>query len=324
TVLVFGSNPMYELPAALGFEAALSRGAYLITFSAFPDETAQLSDMVLPVRLPLEDWGDVPTETPPAVTIRQPFLQPLYGSQSFWDILLTLGRELGISGWPGGSFEDVVREAAMHLPGIDGADPARAWTELRAKGFWQAQPTQRKLALAPNANPARWQPAQFAGDPSAYPYFLHVFEHNSLDAGSGANLPWMQALPDPITSVVWETWVEVSPKHGFAEGDILRVQTPQGAAELPAYVNPAAPPDVISIPLGQGHKAYGRYAQGRGINALDLLTPLRDGTGGLAYSATRARVVPTGRNIKLSKFEGDVLAYQIPGKEVLEVQYGAK
>ncbi|HLG71412.1 MAG TPA: molybdopterin-dependent oxidoreductase [Chloroflexota bacterium] len=324
TVLVYDSNPVYELPAALGFAGALGKAGFVASFTSFPDETAEQADLVLPPRLPLEDWGDSLAESLPAVTIRQPIVQPLYDNRSFWDTLLDLGRRLQLPSWPAGTFQEAIRNAARTLPGINSGDFEKSWTELRAKGFWSG-PAGASRPSSSASGMAQWSEPQFAGDASSFPYYLQVFPHNSLGDGRAANLPWMQALPDPVTSVVWESWVEVSPKLGFKEGDMARVDTTQGSVDLPVYVNPAAPPDVLSIPLGQGHRAYGRYAQDRGVNPLDLLAPLADTTtGALAYSATRARISPTGRRIQLSKFEGDVPAYQIPGKEVLEVRYGAK
>ncbi len=74
------------------------------------------------------------------------------------------------------------------------------------------------------------------------------------------------------------------------------------------------------MPLGQGHTAYGRWAEHRGVNPLALLPPLVDeATGAPAYAATRARLVKTGRRQAVPKFEGTVPAYQLPGQEVLQV-----
>jgi menaquinone reductase, molybdopterin-binding-like subunit len=89
---------------------------------------------------------------------------------------------------------------------------------------------------------------------------------------------------------------------------------------LRIYVHPAAPPTVLGMPLGQGHTAYGRWAQSRGVNPTDLLAPLADqATGALAYGATRARLIKTGRRVALPKLEGTVPAYQLPDAPVLEV-----
>jgi molybdopterin-containing oxidoreductase family iron-sulfur binding subunit len=54
---------------------------------------------------------------------------------------------------------------------------------------------------------------------------------------------------------------------------------------------PGLHPDLIAIPIGQGHRAYGRYARGRGVNPLVLLGPNFDRrSGSLATGGTRVRV----------------------------------
>ena len=86
------------------------------------------------------------------------------------------------------------------------------------------------------------------------------------------------------------------------------------------YVSPAAPPEVVAIPLGQGHAGFGRWADGRGVNPLNLLAPLADAaTGALAYGSTRVRLTRTGRHMALPKFEGIAPARQLPGQEVVKV-----
>jgi anaerobic selenocysteine-containing dehydrogenase len=163
----------------------------------------------------------------------------------------------------------------------------------------------------------------FEGSEQDYPYALVVFPHASLGEGRGAALPWLQAAPDPLTSVVWQTWVELNPRLanrlGLAEGDVVALESSQGRIEALVYVHPAAPPDVLGVPLGQGHR-FGRWAAGRGANPMQLIAPLADtGSGGLAYAATRVRLTPTGRRVGLPKLEGDVPAYQLPGQEVIQI-----
>jgi molybdopterin-containing oxidoreductase family iron-sulfur binding subunit len=156
------------------------------------------------------------------------------------------------------------------------------------------------------------------------PFALIPFPHNTLGEGKAAHLPWLQGAPDPLTSVAWQTWVELNPRTareiGVREGDLVAVETPAGRAEVAVYVSPAAPPDVLGMPLGQGHAGYGRWGSGRGVNPLDLLVlQTDDATGALAYAATRARLLPVGRRAAIPKLEGTVPAYQLPGAEVLKV-----
>ena len=117
--------------------------------------------------------------------------------------------------------------------------------------------------------------------------------------GRGANLPWMQELPDPITSVVYGSWVEINPSTaaelGIEDGDVVSVASAHGTIEAPAIVFPAIRPDVIAMPIGQGHDGYGRYAEKRGANPISILAPATDGAGGFATNSTRVSVTPTGR-----------------------------
>ena len=56
-------------------------------------------------------------------------------------------------------------------------------------------------------------------------------------------------------------------------------------------VFPGLHPDMIAVPIGQGHRAYGRYAKGRGVNPMVLLGPSFDPqSGSLATGGTRVRV----------------------------------
>jgi anaerobic selenocysteine-containing dehydrogenase len=343
-VLVHDANPAFGLPATLDFGQALLGAPLIVSFSSFLDETTALADLILPGHLPLEDWGVQVPEPGPGVgvlTVQQPVVRPPYDTRSFWDVLLVLADELGGElrqqlGWT--NFREVVRDTARQLavrltPGPLGeVEFERFWVELLQRGGWWEQPAAIPAAVpAGAANLAAaslaWRPPDFAGGPQEYPFHLIVFSHNTLDDGRGAHLPWLAAAPDPVTTVVWRTWVEVNPgvatALGVREGELVRVETPLGALELPAYLNPAAAPDVLSIPMGWGHTHYGRWAGQRGANPMEVLAPLIDQTtGALAYAATRARLTRTGRRVPLPKFEGTVPARQLPDEPVLKITTG--
>ena len=102
------------------------------------------------------------------------------------------------------------------------------------------------------------------------PFKSHVFG----DGNSLAN-PWAQGSPDPITSITWDSWIEINTKTAeglkIKQGDILEVTSNSGSIKLPAYLHPGVPTNSISIPIGQGKQNFTRYASGRGSNVVDLI-----------------------------------------------------
>ena len=135
---------------------------------------------------------------------------------------------------------------------------------------------------------------------------LLPFESIKMADGRGANRPWLQELPDPMSTVMWDGWLELSPpdaaRLGVQDGDRLRVESPVGAVEVQAVIDPAVRPGVVGMPLGPGHEDYGRYARGRGANPLDLVEPTQvSGTSAPAWAATRVRLERLGSG-RLTRF----------------------
>ena len=112
----------------------------------------------------------------------------------------------------------------------------------------------------------------FAGDTAQMPFMLHLYPSAAFCRRPHAHLPWLQEMPDPMTTVMWGSWVEINPEMAHTleihEGDVLTISSPLGIIELPAFLYPGLRPDVIAIPVGQGHTQFGRYAQNRGANPL--------------------------------------------------------
>jgi anaerobic selenocysteine-containing dehydrogenase len=150
----------------------------------------------------------------------------------------------------------------------------------------------------------------FYGDASEFPYFLLPFPSPNLGDGSAANRPVLQEIPDPMTTVMWNSWVEINPqtarKLGVKNNDVVKITSPAGEVEAIVYEYQGIHPDVVAIPLGQGHTAFGRYAQGRGINPQDLLVLGVNAAGNLAGMATRVKVTATGKRKNLARYESIV------------------
>jgi molybdopterin-containing oxidoreductase family iron-sulfur binding subunit len=127
-----------------------------------------------------------------------------------------------------------------------------------------------------------------------------------------------------MTSVVYGSWAELNPvtadELGIREGDVLEVESPAGSVRVPALIFPAIRPGMVAIPVGQGHVAYGRYAENRGVNPIHIVATLMDDqSGDLAWAATRVKITNTGERLRIIKTGGvsRTLGRQIlgPGNE---------
>ncbi len=296
-LVVNGANPVYGAPAWAGFPAAMDRVLFKISLSPVLDETAERCDLLLPGTHWLESLGDAePARGVHALV--QPAMQklPMFDARPTGDALIALAKGAGLgANWPE-TWADYLKAqwAPLHRQFGAGRDFETFWRDaLASGGVWEdvAAPTVRWSATPAFASPQ----LQGAGDLA-----LVLYPSSAFYDGRGANKPWLQELPDVTTKAVWGSWVEIHPETakqlGVASGDPVKVETDAGAIELPAYVYGGLRPDTIAIPLGQGHTAYGRYAKGRGVNALALLSPAQDAaSGAVAYLSARARLAKAGR-----------------------------
>jgi anaerobic selenocysteine-containing dehydrogenase len=321
-LLLWGANPVFGTPAAVGLRATLGRSESIVAFTPFLDDSAVLADLVLPDLTYLERWDLVEPEVTAGartISIQQPAVAALYEARDRADVLLVVVAGLG------GEAASAVREpdyasflkAEVGRLGVVGkgapaaADAGAFWESLVRSGAWTGpapatDPVAIDLAFVARETPRPNDPAAAA----EYPLWLQPFESGPLGDGRTANVPWLQELPDPMTSIVWGSWVELNPRTaaelGIADGEIVRVESSAGALELPALLTPAARPDVAAMPFGQGHRAYGRYASGRGANPWEIVVPrFVRGTAAVAWGATRVRVVRTGGSGRLLRLGFD-------------------
>ena len=293
-LFVHGANPAHSLPGA--FQQALGKVGYKVSFSSYMDETTAACDMVLPDHHPLEQWAD---SRPRAgiTAFQQPVVQPVFDTRQTGDVILRLaGRS--------GTFQDYL-QAKYRTGRAAGFD--QFWMETLAQGgvYSAAAPATRggagagAVRLGDLSNLAAAAPAASENNESN----VVVFPHPVLHDGRGANKPWLQELPDPVSKIAWHSWVEVHPdtaaRWGLATGDFLLLKSSFGAQKFPAWITHSVRPDVLAVPTGQGHTAYGRYAQDRSANAFELLGVQPNAYGGRTFmvGATATKTGEHRRNV---------------------------
>lgn len=308
-LIVADADPVHALPAGFGVAEALPGVDTVIVLGSFLDDTALQADLLLPIATELERYEAAEPATSVGVAtlgLAEPVVEPLGESRHPADVLIALASGLGdaVAGqFPWSSFQSVVTERIeaelARLPGGSGAAARQYITAATERGGIFAEGGPSAVPQGPSGSGPQPSGERFEGAPNEYPFVLLPFESVRSGDGRAANRPWMQEMPEPLSTVMWNAWVELSPADaeelGIHDQDLLRLTSPQSAIDLHAVVDPAARPGVVSVPLGHGHQQYGRYAQGRGANVLGLVGgALVDGTAAPAWASTRVRIERIG------------------------------
>jgi anaerobic selenocysteine-containing dehydrogenase len=334
-VFSYGVNPVYSAPAALNFKSNFMKAGFKVAFAHYLDETAQEADLVLPLDSAMEDWATVVPEYMPApeagdsgsytqISFRQPLMEKLYpDTRGIGDILLALLKQRNADEYKG--FEDfyaylhsAILKNKAALGGADSTDD-RFWDETLSKGIIPLKGVAGSLSAKPSFAGLAF-PAPVTADAS-YPLRLIPSVSASMRDGRNANEPWLQESPDPLTTIVWDSWVEIHPQTaarlGLVEGDIVEVASRSGSVKSQVYLFPGIHPEAISMPLGYGHEAMGRYAKGVGANVFAILDPVYDKeTGELAFNETSVKLSKTGDRVIVVKEEGPAGGSQMGHKKI--------
>ena len=334
-LFVHGVNPVFELPKSLGFAEALKKVETVISFATFPDETALMADYIFPDHQGLESFGYQRIATGVSQSVlsgSQPSVVPFHNTRATADVLLQSALKLGGAAASALPFADefayIQNKLNQFVPLAGGSFAAPEINTFMAYfqangGWWKtanaltAPTSTALLGSLFNATDAEFSEVD-DGE-----FFLLPFVSTTLGE-AGANKPWLQEAPDPTTTVMWGTWVEINPETahelGVTNDDIVKVVSAAGELEVPVYVYPAIRPDTIAIPFGQGHTAYGRYATARdadgntiqrGVNPADLFGAHFNEAGDLSFAGMKVRIEKTGklREIPLPRLESMIGVY---------------
>jgi molybdopterin-containing oxidoreductase family iron-sulfur binding subunit len=309
-LLVQNADPAGTLPASLRFAAALERVPLVVSFSTRPDATTARAHLILPDRHTLEAFGDVAPRLG-VLNLAQPVMTPLADTRQATQVLLEIAGRLQLQPPLAPSadpYELVQASATARLPPAPpGADAEAIWREtLQRGGAWADVASARRL---PELRSGAAQP--FLRGPAPAPaggeLDLVLFPTPLRGDGRGADLPWLQEIPDTLSSVSWSPWAELSPATArrleVVNGDLLALVTPAGRAEVPAYVYPGIRDDAVGLPLG-GPEGWALVAAT--VDAGSLAT---------CYAGARAAVARVGKRIRLPVLEGSPYQH---GREIVQ------
>lgn len=313
-LLVYGVNPVFELPEGKALAAALSRLPVVISFAERLDETASRARYVCPDRHYLESWSDWEPVSG-LVSLSQPAIEPFGNTRSVLESLAVW------SGAPKPAY-DILRESwqANVFPRQKAEHSFQAfWDRAVETGYAQVEPQPIRVR---HFDVASVRPVLTAERLPAESLALVLYAKVGMLDGRHAYNPWLQELPDPVSKVAWDNYACLSPtiaaRLGIREGDVVRLEAPGSGGEprlleLPAFLQPGQHDGVVAVALGYGSDLSARFSK-IGPAWLDALPSVgKDGRvgknpapflewadGNLRFATRTVRITKTGKTAELA------------------------
>jgi MoCo/4Fe-4S cofactor protein with predicted Tat translocation signal len=265
TLLIFGSNPVYDAPADFDFAARLPRVPFSVAVSLYDDETALACTWRIPATHEYETWGDA-RAFDGTITIQQPQTRPLYGGHSPQQVLAILLGELTPDNYA--LLRDYWRQRSQQE---SRGDYEAFWHQALRAGVVSGTAASA-LALTPRAGiAAQMPPTVSEGDGNLQALFRP--DEGTWD-GRYADNPWLLEMARPFTRLTWDNAALLAPstakRLGLETDDVAEISVRHTKLKAPVYVLPGHAPDCITLPLG-----WGRAAGGLGVGAGFDAYPLR-------------------------------------------------
>ncbi len=309
-LFVAGTDLTQNLPDRDALVKSIQKVPLVVSCAERTDDFASLAQFVCPNHHPLESWADAEPVTG-LISLTQPTLQPLNKTRS---VVQSFHR------WSSGPSSANTSSAYEIMQSYWRKNViSRTKSEAPFQAFWDQAVHDGFVNVTPNTTKA--SEFQFKNvtvpepidAPSAGQFVLSLYSKVGLTDSRHAHNPWLQELPDPVTKVTWDNYVNISPtaatEYGLTEGDMVRVTGPDGVKiELPVFVQPGQHDRVLAIALGYGVRGTDRFADigPRWLESRPTVAPGElVGKNAAAFLAIQdGTICPVRANCKLEKIKG--------------------
>jgi len=319
----FNCNFNMSAPSSDRWDKALKKLPYYVHISPFVSEMALYADLLLPSTTFLEEWGY--DHSPPGsgfaeVKIKQPAVSPHGSARSITDILFQIAKRL--KGGVAQSFANMGDNAEGFVKFR--TEALISWPDFLKKGVWTGKDYEYKkysrIFLTPSKKfeffsgnlksvlakkekgkeevldcLPRYREPQFLGDKEKYPFVLLPYQPLMVIENGSQNYPWAQEIFLPMDGIGWETLVEINSQTAkglkLRDGQVVWVESPFQKIRAKVKFSEGVHPDVVAVPSGQGHYAYGKWQKGMGVNPNEIIGVDYDTVSGqAAFFNTRVKV----------------------------------
>ncbi|MBA4368198.1 MAG: molybdopterin oxidoreductase [Desulfobacterium sp.] len=281
-LFVADANPCYTLTDTKEVIRAFKKIPFKVSFSSYMDETAKLSDLILPNHSYLERYEDVPVTSGlrnPVIGLTKPIVNPLFQTKHTGDVIISIARAMK------GSIESSFPWKNYYQCLKNGL--GQHWNPLLNNGVVEItyipefEEIPRFAFQIPNDKPQ----VLLEGNENKMDLTLIPSDSMRLSSGYiGAPPFMMKTIPDTILKDN-NTLVQIHPKTAekleLKQGCYAILKTPRDEKKVKIHLSQGIGEDIISFPRGLGHTAYDSYLAGKGINFNELIGPVEDPFSGL-------------------------------------------
>jgi molybdopterin-containing oxidoreductase family iron-sulfur binding subunit len=271
-VIFYNANPVFNHPLGGKVKSGIAKVPLTISLNDRLDETGSLCQYAAPDSHWLESWNDFEPKAG-FLSLSQPVITPLFTTRQAQESLLK---------WAGNN-TTYYKYLRANWRGITPTDAA--WDKVVHDGV----ATGTALPAAPAMSPmgAAAAASQLGGAAKSSAVELALYEKVGLSAdGCGANNPFLQELPDPISKATWGNYIAVPRAMAIAnkweQNDVVKVTANGYSIELPVLIQPGQTNGTVSIALGYGRTMAGKAGDKVGENA----APLAMTANGIQYMNT--------------------------------------
>lgn len=295
-LVVKDANPVYSLPSKLNAGEAFDKAGFVVAFADTMNETVAKADLVFPATHALESWGEVHGHKGIEM-LQQPVMRPRWEVFQAEDQLIGFIKGADESAALPDQFRDYLKQSWTSRHG--GGD--KEWREaLKLGGVFNMAETGENLPVSGNVSASFFSGIESLTVSDAA---LVIVTSARYGDGRAANRGWMHELPDQMTGVTWDSWVEMSydyaEKNNISYGDIVSLQVNGVTVEAPAVLSETQSGDIISVQTGLGHTGLSE-ANNRGFNAFDLLSGELSDAGTFVAQPVQAKITKAGRSQKVA------------------------
>ena len=292
-LIVDDSDPLHALPNSTGIKEAL-KNTFTVSLASQKNDTSSKADLQLPALTDYESWGDAFPRSG-VRSIRQPVMAPvsLFEAKAREDVMLAAARAVNPESFEGISdYRDFIRKEWQKIQQDLGnrSHFDQFWVRVLEEGGLFTKSDLKSVSLKNEVGQLKLAETKISGSGLTLIPTTSLFHGD----GRGTRNPWLQEVPDPMSQIVWDSWVEINPdtakKMGIKDRSVVQLQTSQGSIKATAFYHFGIHRDAVAIPIGQGHENSGDVADGFGVNVMNLLPTEMDESGSLALVSTRAQL----------------------------------